>query len=129
MPKHFKDNKSEKSILLVVVYLYVGDPYRHFTDFLLEYTKVTQDYEVLTVTITKPNFRKLLVLCIYKPPTGTVENCIGFFTDIISNPHFAKREIWILGDFNVDILKRDDPNVTLLQGFVKKKKGWIIPKR
>ena len=31
-----------------------------------------------------------------------------------------KKEIWILGDFNTDLLKRDDPNTIILQNFAKK---------
>ena len=94
--------------------------YRPFSEKVLEFSKITQDYEVLTLTISKPNFRKLVVVCVYKPPKGKTEKCIDFLKTITSNPVYAKREIWILGDFNVDILKRDDVNVVLLQGFVKR---------
>ena len=41
-------------------------------------------------------------------------------SEIISDRLYGKREIWILGDFYVDLLKRDDTNVIKLQNFTKK---------
>ena len=118
--RHDKINDYNKRVSGGGVCIYVGTPYMHFTEKDIDYSKITPDFEILTLTITKPNFRNLLVICVYKPPSGKVEKCIEFLKQIVSNPRFAKREIWILGDFNVDILKRDDANVILLQGFVKK---------
>ena len=91
-----------------------------FTEKIEKYSTITQDYEILTLTISKPNYRKILLMCVYKPPTGKIENCIKFIKEIIQDPLFSKREIWILGDFNVDILKRYDPKSIQLQEFVKK---------
>ena len=102
------------------VCIYIGTPYMHFAEKVNEHSKVTMDYEIITVTISKPNFRKLLIICVYKPPTGKIDRCINFLKLILANPENTKREIWILGDFNVDILKRNEPNVVLLQGFAKK---------
>ena len=61
----------------------------------------------------------MLLICVYKPPTGKIENCIKFLKEIVSDSKLSKREIWILGDFNVDILKRNDPRVITIQEFVK----------
>ena len=102
------------------VCIYVGNPYSMSSEKVPEYSKISPDYEILTITISKPNFRKLVVICVYKPPKGKINKCIDFLKTIVLNPKYRKREIWILGDLNVDILKRDDPNVVLLQGFVKK---------
>ena len=33
-------------------------------------TDVTSDYEIITVLISKPNIRKLAIICLYKPPKG-----------------------------------------------------------
>ena len=102
------------------VCIYVGEFFKVFTEKIKKYSTITQDYEILTLTISKPNYRKILIMCVYKPPTGKIENCIKFIKEIIQDPLFSKREIWILGDFNVDILKRNDPKSIQLQEFVKK---------
>ena len=60
----------------MVVFVYVGSKYRPFSEKVLEFSKITQDYEVLTLTILKPNFRKLVVVCVYKPPKGIL--CMNF---------------------------------------------------
>ena len=98
----------------------VGGPFRLYTEKIEKYSKITQDFEIITVTISKPNHRKILLLCVYKPPTGKIENCINLLKEIILDPVLSKREIWILGDFNVDILKRNDPKSILIQEFGKK---------
>ena len=68
------------------------------------HNKITQlqtlysDVDILCCTETWLDNR--LIICVYKPPTGKIENCIVFIKQILSDPIFSKREIWILGDFN-----------------------------
>ena len=67
-------------------------------------TRCSKDYEILTINISKPNMRFFIVSCIYKPPTGKNVECIDFMKNIYKN---TRREIWLLGDFNVDFLDRN----------------------
>ena len=107
------------------VCIYVGRLFKSFSEKVSKFSKITPDYETVTVTITKPNNRKMLFVCLYKPPTGKIENCVKFLTEITTDPDFSKYEIWILGDFNIDIMKRDDAKVIILQEFVKKNLGFF----
>ena len=103
------------------VCVYIAKPFSSFSNKISHHTLVCKDFEIITISIDKPNFRKMLVVCVYKPPSGKIENCITFLKQILSDPEFIKREIWILGDFNVDLLKRNDPRVISLQAFSKSK--------
>ena len=102
------------------VCIYVGGQFKSFSERVSRYSIISPNFEIVTVSITKPNNRKMLVMCIYKPPTGKIDICINFLREILADPVFSKYEIWLLGDFNVDILKRDDAKTILLQEFVKK---------
>ena len=118
--RHVKVRDYSKKVFGGGVCIYVGYQFSSYSEKIDKYSKVTSDYEVLTVTISKPNHRKLLIICVYKPPTGKIENCIMFLKEIISDSKLSKREVWILGDFNVDILKRNDPKVISIHEFCKK---------
>ena len=67
----------------------------------------SKDYEILRVDISKPNMRFMRVSCIYKPPAGKVVECIDFIKKVYDD---TRREIWMLGDFNVDFLDRANEN-------------------
>ena len=102
------------------VCIYVAKPFSLFSQKIIQYSISCKDYEIVTVSIKKPNFRHMLIICVYKPPTGKIENCISFIRQILSDRIYSEREIWILGEYNTDLLKRNDPNVIQLQSFSKK---------
>ena len=81
---------------------------------------MTKDFEIVTLTITKPNFRKNFIACIYKPPKGNLDSLIKFITPQIDKFQKENHEIWILGDFNIDILKRDNLMTVAINKFTKK---------
>ena len=102
------------------VCIYIAKPYSLFSQKIDQCSTSCKDYEIVTVSIIKPKFRHMLIICVYKPPTGKLENCITYIRQILSNPLYSKYEIWLLGDFNTDLLKRNDPKVISLQSFSRK---------
>ena len=56
----------------------------------------------------------------YKPPKGKISKCIEFLNEILACKDIVKKEIWILGDFNTDFLKRNNVHSVALQMFSKK---------
>ena len=46
--------------------------------------------------------------------------CIEFLQQIIAKREHNSKEIWILGDFNIDYLQRDCPTMILLNNVLKK---------
>ena len=67
----------------------------------------------------KPDLKKILIACIYKPPKGKVDNCIKLLTDLVNRFQNTNYEIWLLGDFNIDFSRRDDVNTVKLNRFIK----------
>ena len=102
------------------VCIYVGSKWFEFTSVVLEGTIITKDYEIISIIVTKPSFRKLFIVCVYKPPKGKVEKCLEFLYKLTDKYKQRKYEIWILGDLNVNILKRDDANTVRITRFIKK---------
>ena len=101
------------------VCIYVGKKFKDFACAWKLGTEVTQDYEISTVLISKPKFRNLALVCVYKPPKGKISKLVEFLKTIMSHPDLKKREIWILGDFNVDWLKRDAHDTIALKALCK----------
>ena len=82
-------------------------------------TIITRDYEILTIILDKPGMKHMMISCIYKPPTGNVENLITLLTNMVNRPDMVKCEKWILGDFNVDYLKRNSNIMGTIKTFLK----------
>ena len=51
------------------------------------------------------------VLCVYRPPTGSIDQLVDFLNDFLSQVPITKTETWILGDFNVNYLVRNHPDI------------------
>ena len=107
-------------MFLVVVYVYVSNKWTDYVNVIREATVVTKDYEIISITIDKPKFKKLFISCVYKPPKGKIDELYKFMTDIVNRFQSKKYEIWILGDFNTDFLKRDEINIIRTFRFLKK---------
>ena len=72
-----------------------------FTRMITEGTVITDNYEIITITVVKPNFKKLLIMCVYKPPKGNIEKNIMFLKTLTEeyqrkNLKYGSWEILIL---------------------------------
>ena len=56
---------------------------------------------------------------VYKPPRGKIGECFKFIEYMLANVEIKKREKWILGDFNVNLEKRNTPDAMLANTFFK----------
>ena len=102
------------------VCIYMNNQYANYTIRMDDCSKTTQDFEILTLVTTRPDHRHFVTICVYKPPKGKVSCCIDFLNTILARRDIYRKEIWILGDFNTDLLKRDDTNTISVQAFAKK---------
>ena len=102
------------------VCIYVKNYLYNFTKVFDEGTAITYDYEIISTITTRPDHRQFVAICVYKPPKGNLRKCTDFLSTILSKGILNKKEIWILGDFNTDLLKRDDANTIVLQNFAKR---------
>ena len=62
----------------------------------------------------------MLISCLYRPPRGKIQNCIDRLTETYARRENAKVEIWLIGDFNVDFLKRGESNLVKFLNFFKR---------
>ena len=85
------------------VYIYVSDKLAPYSEIDLERICTAKDFEALTVNVDKPNTRFMHISCMYKPPPGNNGICLDFIKKIYRN---TRREIWLLGDLNIDFLNR-----------------------
>ena len=81
------------------VCIFVSEKLAPFAEIESTTTETGKDFEILTVKVTKPNVRHLLISCVYKPPTGKTDMLIDFLKKMYIN---TQREVWLLGDFNID---------------------------
>ena len=77
------------------------------------------DIEIISLDVKKPGMKYMKVSSVYRPPRGDHKKCINALTEILSRHENSKYEIFILGDFNVDFLKRADINFKRFQNFFK----------
>ena len=83
------------------------------------YTLITGNYECITLKIQKPNNRIMFVMCIYRPPTGSSEALFTFLRNFVNTPQVIRSEIWIIGDFNMNYLIRNNLEIISTNRFLK----------
>ena len=101
------------------VAIYVREKWSTYTSIYENATCITRNFESVCLLVTKPNNRFMTVMCIYRPPTGSIDGLIDFLNDFINQPVVKKSEIWILGDFNINFLVRNLPEVMKLNKLIR----------
>ena len=101
------------------VCIFVSRKWVEFSNCIPDYTITCDDFETIAITITRPNFRKLMICCVYKPPKGKIEKCIKLLKEMVNKYKALNYEIWLLGDFNTDLLRRDNVHTADLVKFAK----------
>ena len=101
------------------VAIYVKNSWAPFVSIYKPGTTITVDYETLSLQIDKPGYRKTFICVTYKPPKGNIENCISYFQELFVDRNISRREKWILGDFNVNLELRNEPNAMLVNRFLR----------
>ena len=82
-------------------------------------SSITRHYESITISVEKPNNRKMTIICLYKPPTGSIDKVLDFLKIVLEDPIVIHSEIWILGDFNINFLARNTSHVISVNRFLK----------
>ena len=69
------------------------------------------DIEIQWVTIKKLNNRKMVIANVYRPPQGSIKNFLEYLQLCFSSfDDRSKKDIFICGDFNIDIKKKSETN-------------------
>ena len=70
-------------------------------------TSSTLFYEILSIEILRPSASNLIVVAIYRPPNVDISEFLSHLTSMLVRIDSEKKPTFILGDFNLDLLKRD----------------------
>ena len=101
------------------VIIYVNHKWSPYVTVIDDYTIITRNYECITLRVNKPGNRIMHIMCIYKPPTGSCDALLRFFRNFVNVPPVSRSEIWILGDFNMNYLIRNNLEIMNVNKFLK----------
>ena len=67
----------------------------------------SKDIEIQWITLKYPKMRDIIIANVYRPPQGNVKQFCKYIKDCLENiNNLSKIDIFILGDFNINILKK-----------------------
>ena len=99
------------------VAIYVSAKWSPYVEIVQANTCSTSDIEMITINVKKPGRRFMSLSTVYRPPGGNILEFINKVSTSISDMKTNNPEIWILGDFNINILERGNRFVKLLNRF------------
>ncbi|CAL8111011.1 unnamed protein product [Orchesella dallaii] len=73
------------------------------------------DVECLIVKITTVYLKPILICTIYIPPSNICDNSFQVIEDVFSFLRAQKNEFIVQGDFNVDLLTKNDESLKLFR--------------
>ena len=69
---------------------------------LIQLNSLNGDLESQWIEIERRHARNVLICNLYRPPTGTVKEAFSALNKAISTTSANKKDLFILGDFNID---------------------------
>ena len=67
----------------------------------------TDHYETVWVEIENTKDKNILICCAYRHPSYDPEIFTDYMQDLLSNSSVTNKQVYILGDFNIDLLNYD----------------------
>ena len=77
------------------------------------------DIEAQTIKVKRPHSKDLIICNQYRPPTGKVENMFDYFNNCLGKINRSKTDLYIMGDMNINYLKKNSPVYKKLNFFLK----------
>ena len=88
------------------------------TSHLSQYNRNNNDIESLWFEMIMPNSKNIITCIIYRPPDGDIEDfCETLTNDTNDISLVGNRDIFILGDFNINYDQKGSPNMRSLSEF------------
>ena len=103
------------------VCIYIDDSLTQYCNIDSKSSYISPDLEIISIDLQKPCLKHMKICCIYRPPRGDIKKCIEKLTEILDRRENFKKEIWLLGDFIIDYLRRGDVNQKRFLSLFKKK--------
>ena len=99
---------------------YVHEKYASYTTKVDELSVTQKHIETVTLKTTSPTSRHRLVVSVYRPPKGNVEKFYKKLSKLIETSGFVNKDIWIMGDMNVDFKHRNSAKYKKTLAFLKR---------
>ena len=87
---------------------YIRDGLDFKVNTITDLNNSTKDLEIQNIELLFKNQKNVLVINLYRPPQGNVENFVNAIDIALQNIDLTKKDVIILGDFNVDFLEKSD---------------------
>ena len=86
-------------------------------------TKDSTDFESVWVEVENNNGKNYLFCCMYRHPSSSIDNFSDYLQETLSNPAVFNKQVFILGDFNIDLIKYNShiPTTNYVNFFFSKK--------
>ena len=92
------------------VALYISKSYDYSV--CTDITLMNNDVESLFIEISLLNQKNIIIGVVYRPPKGNILDFISSLSDIINNPILNNKDCFIMGDFNINLLKHVTDNAS-----------------
>lgn len=92
------------------VALYLSKDYNY--NICNDITFMNNALESLFIEIIVPNHKNIIVGVVYRPPNSNSHDFLSQLTDITRNHIFLNKDCFIMGDFNINLLKHDSNNTS-----------------
>ena len=102
------------------VCIYIDSKIAPYSEIVLNHSYANCDLEIVTIIVHKPGLKHMIISSLYRPPRGNIKTCIDRLQEILSTRQYSKKEFWLFGDFNVDYLDRNQPNLNKFCELFKK---------
>ena len=99
------------------VAIYVNNVWSPYTENVTDATYSNRHIEVITISVKRPNRRHMSIVTVYRPPLGNLDEFADKLEDIFDKIKVDNPEIWIMGDFNINMMDRNNKYVKRLNRF------------
>ena len=86
---------------------YVADNYAPYTEICEDFSISDPNLECLCLLTKFPGQKFRYIFTVYRPPGGVVKSCYKFLKECVGSDCVGDKEIWIIGDFNVNARSRN----------------------
>ena len=89
---------------------YVNNKLNLDCQIMKDLTFTTNDIEMFTLKCVYNYGMKIYVMSLYQPPRpdGAIDNFFNILNDLLEQHSLTNNDLWIMDDFNIDFLKRQD---------------------
>ena len=67
-------------------------------------SKDSTDFESVWVEVENKSGKNYLLCCVYRHPNSSIDTFSEYLHELFSNPAVCNKQVFILGDFNIDLL-------------------------